>query len=402
MDAHEGIEEAGARLVREHTISGAARLHGVTFDGTRVVVASGTSLFRIQPRGGRVVDELMTFPEPGGLAHDGANLWQRRNGRFEQLDERTGLTVRTLGLAVDGVTGIACFEGDLLVLHRDGRSLARVRFEDRPLSVVAATVIDEAATARPLRGLAWLKGELWSSAEGALLRIDPVTARVLQRLPLPGARGISDLAANPGGGLWCVDGESGTARLLAWPGLPGGARASSLSPGPTSATRVSRLPRATHPGAASSLAESRDVVAGAPFARILVPIDFSQASKRALATALVMRERLGAEVHLVHLAEPGANSDFLAGTGASGVSPNELVADARDRLSRFVGDLFPEDAAAVFMHAHASGSVVTGIEDAIREVGATLVVLTRRDRKSLLRSHVEEIARDVSVAVLVV
>src|SRR5580698_7509072 len=81
--------------------------------------------------------------------------------------------------------------------------------------------------------------------------------------------------------------------------------------------------------------------AASTFTRILVPIDFSPASKRALATALLLGRGMGSEVHLFHLAEQGENDQFLAGIGGDPVAPTDLIEDAKGRLYRFVENLFP-------------------------------------------------------------
>jgi nucleotide-binding universal stress UspA family protein len=415
MNTSETVHGARATLIREYEISGApAGVHGITFAASRLVVASGAYLLRLVPDTGRLVDRLETFPVSGGLAYDGRYLWQHAEGRFQQLDARTGFQTRAVATELDHVTGLACLERDLLILHSSGRRIARVQVVDHALSV-EAIVAAQAETEVPLAGLTWAGGELWSSTEGALVRIDPTTARVLDRVALPAATAtVRDLAADVEGRLWCVDGTSRVLRAFASPAsreepatLPpireGGTGRTPEGMRPSAGTGrvvdVSSVPGAARP---RTDGESPATAGGATFARVLVPIDFSEDSKRALATALVLQDSVDAEVHLFHFAEEGANDEFLAGIGAGSVSPQQLARDAGDRIRTYVDDLFPGRAAAVKVHAHTGTDVVHAIEHAAREVDATLVILSGKPRsRSLFRTHIEKIAKDLNGAVMV-
>ena len=150
------------RLVVEYEVPGIDEgVHGITFDSRHLVVASGARLVRLVPATGRVIDQLETFPRAGGLAFDGRHLWQHVDGRFEQLEVRTGLAVRSVAVDLDDDSGHESIEGDLLVLHAGGRLLARVELVDHAEGVEAIVVAD-LPTDAPLRGLAWSRGELWT------------------------------------------------------------------------------------------------------------------------------------------------------------------------------------------------------------------------------------------------
>ena len=159
------------------------------------------------------------------------------------------------------------------------------------------------------------------------------------------------------------------------------------------------LPSGTVPVATT---ETPAAVAAATFARILVPVDFDDTSRRALATwPSSLQDGLGSEVHLFHLVQHGANDEFLAGTGGAALPPGELVEAARSHLLRYVEDQFPGRADDVEVHAHFGTEVVGGIERAVTEVGATLVILTGAPRQSIFRTQVEKIARDLHGGVMV-
>jgi nucleotide-binding universal stress UspA family protein len=141
-------------------------------------------------------------------------------------------------------------------------------------------------------------------------------------------------------------------------------------------------------------------VAETTFKRLLVPVDFSAGSRRALGAALVLRRSLGSEVHLFNLAELGENDEYLACTGANSVTPGELVEDTKARLRRFVDNVFPGQAAEVTVHARMGVDVVHGIERIANDLGATLVLLGARQRESLFRTDIEKVVRDLNGAVM--
>src|SRR5580704_14282344 len=151
MNSTEGVrEEEVVRLVREEVVEEVDDvIHGVTFDDRRrLVLAAGARLVRRVPDSGRVVDQLETFPERGGLAYAGRCLWQHSEGCIQQLDQRTGFVLRSISPRLREITGLECIGDDLLVLHAAGRGLARVETLD-------AMSIADVEVSGPLRGLAW-------------------------------------------------------------------------------------------------------------------------------------------------------------------------------------------------------------------------------------------------------
>jgi len=388
---------ASRQLYRAYDVDDADHpLHGVTFEDERPIVASGPYLVRLAPDSGRVVDRFATHAAPGGLAYDGRHLWQRSGDRLQQLELRTGSIKRSIAPALDDVTGLACIDGDLLVLHAGGRRLSRFHLTDRA-TATAVTLVGEAEAEVPLLGLTWAEGHLWSSTEGTLARIDPATARVTARIVLPSNVRVRDFAADVRGRFWIVDGDSRTLRVYERPDRAEGPGAPlPLPPAPPSA-RVLDVSSARR---AALVVESPAMLAGRTFERILVPVDFSAASRRALATALVLQDTLQSEVHVFHLAEQGSNAEFLAGSGAM-VAYDSLSEDAKGRLRRFVDNVFPGRAAGAVLHAHGGTGLVEDVEAMAREVRATLVILSGGSRHTFFRSRIERIAHDIDAAVIV-
>jgi hypothetical protein len=205
MNSTEAVGVEVLRPVREHVVEEVDDvIHGATFDGRRLVVAASNRLARLLPGSGRVVDQLETFPHRGGLAYDGRHLWQHSEGHLQHLDSRTGFVLRSISPQVSEVMGLECIGDDLLVLHAAGRALARVETLD-------ATAVADVEVDAPLRGLAWVGRELWSSTAGWLCRIDPASGRVVAQFALPAGIDVCDLAGDAEGHVWCVDGRS---RLL--------------------------------------------------------------------------------------------------------------------------------------------------------------------------------------------
>jgi nucleotide-binding universal stress UspA family protein len=132
------------------------------------------------------------------------------------------------------------------------------------------------------------------------------------------------------------------------------------------------------------------------FARILVPVDFSSGSERAVATALSLRRSFGSEVHLFHLAEP-SKSEHLTPDGELGA----FIVNAESRLLRFVESTFPEYGGRIAVHGSVGFDLVESITRAARAVGATLVLLAARPKHSLFRNQIEKTLRNVDCAVLV-
>ena len=209
MNTTEAIRDDVPGPVHEWTVEQAdGNVHGIAFDGIRLVLAAGKRLLRLSPATGRVIDQLETFPDRGGLAYDGRHLWQCSEGCLQELNLRTGFVLRSLAPRLADVTGLECVDGDLLVLHAAGRALARVE-------TLNATPISNVEVNGPLRGLAFVGHDLWTSDDGNLCRIEIASGRVVARFALPSGVEVCDLAGVASGRLWCVDGRSRVVRAFA-------------------------------------------------------------------------------------------------------------------------------------------------------------------------------------------
>lgn len=137
------------------------------------------------------------------------------------------------------------------------------------------------------------------------------------------------------------------------------------------------------------------------FQRILVPIDFYEGSRRALALAFDFRDRHRSEIHLFHLAESSENDQFLAGVGANENAPG-LAGEANGRLQRFVENVFPGRSQEVVTHTRVGNEVAQDVVDVAKRVGATLVILEAEAKQTWLRTNAEKIIKGLQASVLLI
>lgn len=148
--------------------------------------------------------------------------------------------------------------------------------------------------------------------------------------------------------------------------------------------------------------ESQPIDTSAMFRRILVPIDFTGASKSALATALELQRRFGSEVCLFHMAELGANDEFLAGVGGQKETGGELSEQAMGRMQRFVENVFPGSSSLLTYRSKVETDLARAIDDATTAFKATLVVLGTDVKSTLFRRASEKITQQVGCPILLV
>jgi nucleotide-binding universal stress UspA family protein len=140
-----------------------------------------------------------------------------------------------------------------------------------------------------------------------------------------------------------------------------------------------------------------------PFRKLLVPVDFSAASRAACALALRMSAQYGSEVVLFHAAGFDGNSEFLNHTGVPW-GRSDTVEEAADQLRRFAEAVEPGGAHRVRVDAVRDERAVRAVVDACTRHGPSLVVLgtSARTRRRMFRSQAERIARAVACAVVFV
>lgn len=152
----------------------------------------------------------------------------------------------------------------------------------------------------------------------------------------------------------------------------------------------------------NQVAETDAAITGARelFARIFVPIDFSQSSHQALGTALELKRAFGSQICLFQLAEEGGADEFLGGLGDP-PTPADLVRNATERLHRFVENVAPELADSVEVRARAEVKPIEDLRYEAQRWGATLVVAATTFR-GLFRSPAEKLVHGFDIPVLLI
>lgn len=136
--------------------------------------------------------------------------------------------------------------------------------------------------------------------------------------------------------------------------------------------------------------------------RILVPLDFSPPSKRAMRFARAWAEFFSAEVCLLHVVEPPVTVGEL-GTGPAGVVQRDIPGKAEAALRELADAEFPASSAVRVMVRR--GTAFDQIAAAARETRADLIIVATHGRTGLSRvllgSTAERVARHAPCPVLI-
>jgi nucleotide-binding universal stress UspA family protein len=141
----------------------------------------------------------------------------------------------------------------------------------------------------------------------------------------------------------------------------------------------------------------------AAFERLLVPVDFSSASRAAFALAMDMAAWWKSEVVLFHVAGVDANDEFLGHTGVPW-GRSDIIGEARDHLQRFAEWVVPGSAQRVLVDATRDDDPVGAVVNACARHAPSVVVLGTHaaNRRRWRRSRAEKIARAVECPVVLV
>jgi glutamine cyclotransferase len=190
------------------------RVNGVTFDGQHVWFASGDRLNALDPASGTTVRSIDVAAH-AGTAFDGQHLFQLAEGRIQKIDPTTGRVLATIPApGGGGDSGLAWAEGTLWVGQYRDRKIYQI---DPGTGAILRTI----ECNRFVTGVTWIDGELWHATwegdESELIRIDPRSGEVLERLEMPPGEGVSGLESDGGSRFFCGGGSSGTVRAVRRP-----------------------------------------------------------------------------------------------------------------------------------------------------------------------------------------
>lgn len=206
---------ASAEVVREYgPFDGADTIHGITHDGQRLWVATGTRLLAVEPASGQVQRTLAVACD-AGTAWDGRHLWQIAGSRIHKIDPYSGAVLASIPAPGQGRdSGLAWAEGSLWVGQYRDRRVHRIDPE-------SGAMLGSFETNRFVTGVTWVDGELWHGTwegdESELRRVDPHSGAVQQRLRMPAGQGVSGLESDGDGLFYCGGGPSGKVRAVRRP-----------------------------------------------------------------------------------------------------------------------------------------------------------------------------------------
>lgn len=149
--------------------------------------------------------------------------------------------------------------------------------------------------------------------------------------------------------------------------------------------------------------EASDPMVHVGLHRILVPLDFSNPSRRALQFAREWAGRFGSEICLLHVIEPVTSvTAFGAEPVVPLVSPVDLRAPVQEELAKLAEDEFPS---SMKVSAHVrEGAPYDQIAAAARDLGADLIIISTHGRTgishALLGSTAERVVRHAPCPVL--
>ncbi len=208
------MKRSAAEIVREYgPFTGVTNVHGVSYDGTNVWIATGETLNAIDPDSGETVCKL-DVPAEAGTAFDGKHLFQIFGDRIQKIDPETGRVLGTIPTPEGGAAGMAWAEGALWVGQHRNRKIHQV---DPETGAILRTIESN----RFVTGVTWLGDELWhgtlESGQSELRQIDPKTGKVLEQIDMPAGIIVSGLESNGRDLFFCGGGNSGKVRAIRRP-----------------------------------------------------------------------------------------------------------------------------------------------------------------------------------------
>ena len=216
------MKHQAAEIIREYgPFPGVDHVHGVSYDGWQVWIATGDKLAAVDPASGAIA-RTIDVAAHAGTAFDGQHLFQIAENRIQKIDPKTGSVLATIPApGGGGDSGLAWAEGTLWVgQHRD-RKIHQI---DPETGAILRTIESN----RFVTGVTWVDGELWHATwegdESELRRVDPVTGDVLEKVEMPPGVNVSGLESDGKDRFFCGGGKTGKVRAVRRPRTREGAR----------------------------------------------------------------------------------------------------------------------------------------------------------------------------------
>lgn len=206
------MKSASAEILQEYgPFPGVDAVHGVSYDGQHVWVATGDRLAAMDPASGKVLRSIDVTAN-AGTAFDGRYLYQIAGDRINRIDPQTGAIVGTIPAPTDGDnSGLAWGEGSLWVGQYRERKIHQI---DPQTGKVLRTLTSD----RFVTGVTWVEGELWHGTwednASDLRHVDVRTGEVIERIAMPEGMGVSGLESDGADRFFCGGGNSGKVRAV--------------------------------------------------------------------------------------------------------------------------------------------------------------------------------------------
>ncbi len=211
------MKRSTVEILREYAFPDVQKVHGVSFDGDQVWIATGQALRSFDPQSGKT-RQSFAIPAHAGTAFDGQHLYQIAEERIQKIDPETGRVLSTIPApGGGGDSGLTWAEGTLWVGQYRERKIHQI---DPATGKILRTIESD----RFVTGVTWVDGEFWHATwEGdtsELRHIDPQTGTVLQKLDMPAGVNVSGLESDGAERFFCGGGGSGKLRAVRRPPRP--------------------------------------------------------------------------------------------------------------------------------------------------------------------------------------
>jgi len=208
------MKRSAASIVREYgPFPNVSAVHGVSYDGTNIWIATGDTLNAVDPDSGKTVRAL-NVPAHAGTAFDGRHLFQISDNRIQKVDPVSGRILATIPTPEGGASGMAWAEGALWVGQYRNRKIHQV---DPQTGAIMRTIESN----RFVTGVTWVDDELWHGTweanQSELRRVDSKSGEVLEQIDMPPGIGVSGLESNGADTFFCGGGDSGKVRAVRRP-----------------------------------------------------------------------------------------------------------------------------------------------------------------------------------------
>ncbi|HEY4298870.1 MAG TPA: glutamine cyclotransferase, partial [Paraburkholderia sp.] len=209
------MNRSAARIIREYgPFPDVDTVHGLTYDGQQVWIASGDRLNAFDPETGKTLRSIDVAAD-AGTAFDGEHLFQIAEGRIQKIDPQSGRVLATIPApGGSGDSGLTWAEGTLWVGHYPERKIYQI---DPGTGAILRTIESN----RFVTGVTWVDGELWHGTweddASELRRVDPRTGEVLESVEMPAGVSVSGLESDGAECFFCGGGTSGKVRAVRRP-----------------------------------------------------------------------------------------------------------------------------------------------------------------------------------------